>query len=295
MEPSWQPANDLEYALRAAIDEGDTQTYARLILDGVFCVPVLSDPGTPEQDVLRDHLQLGERDLLVFTSSAELRRYLGPLAQGHRTASFAELSADRLIIDPGLPIGAVLPPGVVAELAAGRQPVVPMAEVANAVQDEFRTTVRLMVLDEFAGDREPRAGLPPSSALETALAAALADRDEDAYLRALVAGEVVVPTTGPVPANEMPGIPPLPWRLAGTEEVPVVTVFSSAAMLAEVVGADHHHTTDLLFNVFIRWPDEHHVLCFNPGADTEVILSGAAVLELVDAIAEELSSGGGAS
>ncbi|OXM72970.1 hypothetical protein CF166_12920 [Amycolatopsis sp. KNN50.9b] len=209
------------------------------------------------------------------------------------TAGAAEEA--RFIIDPGLPITAVLPPAVVPELAEGRQATAPVSELRDVVRDEVRRLVPLLSLAEFAGDREPRTDLPPSNALEHALAAALAERNEEAYMRALVSGEVVVPTTGPVPANDLPGIPPLPWRLAGTDEIPVITVFSSVAMLEEVAGKDQHYTTDLLFNVFIRWPDERHVLCVNPGAETEMVLSGQAVLEITDLIATDLSSDGGGS
>jgi hypothetical protein len=295
VEPSWQPGNDLEHALQAAIDEGDPRRYARVVLDASFYVPVLPDPGTPDHDEVTRQLGLDEGDVLLFTSPAVLGGFLGAFARGHHEARFADVTAKRVIIDPGLPIGAVLPPEAVPELAEGRQDTVPMSEVREAVQEELRTVIPLMVLDEFAGNREPRTALPPSNALESTLAAALAGRNEDAFMQALVTGEVVVPTTGPVPVNDRPGIPPLPWRLAGTDEIPVITVFSSVAMLEEVAGKDQHHTTDLLFNVFIRWPDERHVLCFNPGADTQVVLSGEAVLEMVDVIAGELSSDGGGS
>ncbi|GHE91913.1 hypothetical protein GCM10017786_25630 [Amycolatopsis deserti] len=302
MEPSWQPGNDLEHALMAAIEEGDPQRYARLVLEATFCVPVLPDPGTPEREEVTRQLGLSEHDILVFTSPDVLGRFLGPVARGHTTATFAELTAGvaeaeqaRLIIDPGLPITAVLPPAVVPELAEGRQATAPVSELRDVVRDEVRRLVPLLALAEFAGDREPRTDLPPSNALEHALAVALAERNKDAYMRALVSGEVVVPTTGPVPVNDRPGIPPLPWRLAGTDEIPVITVFSSVAMLEAVAGKGQHHTTDLLFNVFIRWPDERHVLCFNPGAETEVVLSGQAVLEITDVIAADLSSDGGGS
>ncbi|MDQ0376137.1 SseB family protein [Amycolatopsis thermophila] len=295
MEPSWQPGNDLEHALQAAIDDGDPRRYARLVLDGSFYVPVLPEPGTPEREELTRQLGLGERDLIVFTSAAALGRFLGPYARGHHQAAFADLDADRLLIDPGLPIGADLPVPAISELAGGGLSTVPAAEFQGVVDDELRTVVRLLVLDDFAGEREPRTDLPPSNALEDALAAAVASGDDKAFLEALVTGEVVVPTTAPVPVTDRPGIPPLPWRLAGTDEIPVITAFSSVAMLEEVAGTDHHHTTDLMFNLFIRWPDERHVLCFNPGAATEVVLTGPAVLEMVDLIAEDLSSDGGTS
>ncbi|GAB3579766.1 hypothetical protein GCM10027445_48950 [Amycolatopsis endophytica] len=295
MEPSWQPGNDLEHALQTAIDDGDPRRYARLVLDATFYVPVLPDPGTPDHDEVTRQLGLAEGDVLLFTSPEVLGGFLGTFARGHDQVRFADVTAKRLIIDPGLPIGAVLPPEAVPELAEGRQDTVPMSEVRDVVRDELYTVIPMMVLDEFAGDREPRTDLPPSNALESTLAAALAGRNEDAFMQALVTGEVVVPTTRPVPVNDRPGIPPLPWRLAGTDEIPVITVFSSAAMLEEVAGKDQNHTTDLLFNVFIRWPDERHVLCFNPGAETQLVLSGTAVLEMVDVIAGELSAGGGGS
>ncbi|AIJ22190.1 SseB family protein [Amycolatopsis methanolica] len=295
MEPSWQPGNDLEHALMAAIEEGDPQRYARVVLDATFHVPVFPDPGTPEREEVTRQLGLAEHDILVFTSPAELERFAGPVARGRTTATFAELTAGaaegaRLIIDPGLPITAVLPPAVVPELAEGRQETAPVSELRDIVRDEVRRIVPLLSLAEFAGDREPRTDLPPSNALENALAVALAERNEDAYMQALVSGEVVVPTTGPVPVNDLPGIPPLPWRLAGTDEIPVITVFSSVAMLEAVAGKQQHHTTDLLFNVFARWPDERHVLCFNPGADTQLVLSGQAVLEITDLIAADLAA-----
>ncbi|WP_431904124.1 SseB family protein [Amycolatopsis thermoflava] len=296
VEPSWQPGNDLEHALMTAIEDGDPRRYARLVLDATFYVPVLPDPGTAERDEVTRQLGLTEHDILVFTSPAALGRFLGPVARGHVTATFAELTANvreedeaRFIIDPGLPITAVLPPAVVPELAEGRQATAPVSELRDVVRDEVRRLVPLLALAEFAGEAEPRTDLPPSNALENALAAALAERNEDAYMQALISGEVVVPTTGPVPVNDLPGIPPLPWQLAGTDEIPVITVFSSVAMLEAVAGKEQHHTTDLLFNVFARWPDERHVLCFNPGADTQLVLSGQAVLEITDLIAADLA------
>ncbi|NIH81464.1 SseB family protein [Amycolatopsis viridis] len=283
----------MEHALQAAIDAGDTRRYAQLVLDGSFYVPVLPAPGTAEHEQVTRPLGLGERDLMVFTSAEALGRFLGPYARGHTRAAFADLDADRLLINPGLPIGADLPVPAVRELAGGELTSVPSSVFQEAVQDELRTLVPLLVLDEFAGEREPRTDLPPSNTLENALAEAVATADDKAFLEALVPAEVVVPTTGPVPVNDRPGIPPLPWRLAGTDELPVITAFSSVAMCEEVMGKDHHHTTDLMFNLFIRWPDERHVLCFNPGAATEVVLTGRAVLELVDLIVADLSSDGG--
>ncbi|NIH84487.1 SseB family protein [Amycolatopsis granulosa] len=299
MEPSWQPGNDVEHALAAALDAGDSRRYAQLLLAAPVYLPVLPARDTPEWRELLELLLLEHEHLLVFTSPQSLAAVLGRFARDHVRTSFAEIAAQwpagsslQLAINPGLPIGAVLPPGGLVALAEGREDLVAASDVQDAVLDSMRRQVRGLVLEEFTAGREPGPVPPPSNALETELAAAIGGQDENAYLEVLVSGAVVVPTSRPVPDPGALGDEDFPWHTVGQGDFPVITLFSSAEML-DRIGAGQPYVTLPFLEVLARWPGERHVLCFNPGTETELILSGEGVFELVYSIAGALSPDSG--
>ncbi|MCF6423841.1 MULTISPECIES: SseB family protein [Amycolatopsis] len=295
MEPVWQPDNEIEHALQAALADGDGRRYAQLLLAAPVYLPVLPARGTPEWEELVGLLPLEREHVLVFTSPRSMAAVLGPFAQEHVQTTFAEIrgswqpgSSLQLAINPGLPIGAVLAPDALIALAEGREQLVAAADAEEAAFEEMRRRVRELVLEEFGAGREPGPVPAPSNALETALVAAVGGQDENAYLEALVNGQVVVATTRPVQDSDED----LPWRTAGSGDFPVVALFSSTAMLDRLAPGQPYATVPFL-GVLAQWPDESHVLCFNPGAETELILTGEGVFDLVEVVAGALSPGGG--
>ncbi|WP_027931417.1 SseB family protein [Amycolatopsis thermoflava] len=296
MEPVWQPDNEIEHALQAALAEGDGRRYAQLLLAAPVYLPVLPKRDTPEWHELVSLLPLEREHLLVFTSPRAMEAVLGPFAQDHVATTFGQIRAQwrpnstlQLAINPGLPIGSVLSPDSLIALAQGREQLVAAADAQEAAFEQMRRQVRGLVLEEFGAGREPGPVPAPSNDLETALVAAMGSQDENAYLEALVNGQVVVATTRPV---QDPG-EDLPWRTTRRGDFPVVALFSSPAMLERVAPGQPHATVPFL-GVLAQWPDEDHVLCFNPGTETELILSGEGVFELVEVIAGALSPDAGA-
>jgi len=292
----WQPDNEIERALQAALAERDGRRYAQLLLAAPVYLPVLPERDTPEWRELVSQLPLEREHLLVFTSPRSMEVVLGPFAPDHIATTFGEIRAQwragstlQLAINPGLPIGVVLPPDALIALAEGREQLVAAADVQEAAYEQVRRRVRGLVLEEFGAGREPGPVPPPSNELEAQLAGAIGRQDEDAYLEALVNAQVIVATTGP--AREPGG--DVTWRTTSRGDFPVVVLFSSPAMLNRIAPGQPHTTVPFL-GVLAEWPDEDHVLCFNPGTETELILTGEGVFELVETVAGALSPDAGA-
>ena len=293
MDFQWRPANQVESDMLAALQDGDSRRYAQLLREAQLYVPATPEPGGPWPTSLP--MPEGNH-VIVFTSEESLDWALGGVVDSWRRSDIAALSEihpgdAQLVVDPGVPIGVYLVLGEVEDLAEGRQELVPVEDVQDAMVDEVLGEVRSLVLADLGGDAEAAAALQPANELEERLREAVSELDFDAFLLALIGADVVVPAAEPVadPAAMENG--EFPWRILGDDETPVVPVFSSERALDTVAPGDGPRVTVSFLDVLLSWPGDDHVLCFNPGTSMELTLPGSGIPELVSAIAEAAAGG----
>lgn len=292
MDFEWRPANDVETDMLTALQDGDSRSFAQLLRTAPLYVPDAPQPGDPWPTSVP--MPEGNH-VLVFTSEEALDWALGGVVDTWRRTDIdglREIHPDhaQLVVNPGVPIGVYLVLGEVDDLAEGRQELVPVEQVQDAMVDEVLGEVRRLVLEELGGDADAAAALQPSNELEERLRDAVSELDFDTFLLALIGADVVVPTSAPAEASQIES-GEFPWRFLGDEDTPVVPVFSSEGVL-DVVAADGGPRVSVSFlDVLLNWPSEDHVLCFDPGTTMELTLPGASVPELVTAIAEAAAAG----
>ncbi|MDQ0376140.1 SseB family protein [Amycolatopsis thermophila] len=293
MDFEWRPANEVETGMLAALQEGDSRRYAQLLSDAVLYVPYAPEPGDPWPQSLP--MPEGNH-VVVFTSEESLDWALGGVVDGWRetgVAALREIHPDdaQLVVNPGVPIGVYLVLGEVDDLAEGRQELVPVADVQDAMVDEVLAEVRRLALAELGGDADAAAALQPANELEERLRDAVSELDFDTFLLALIGSDVVLPLAEPVDDPSRIEDGDFPWRILGDDEVPVVPLFSSERVADTVAPGGGPRVTVSFLDVLLNWPGEDHVLCFNPGTSMELTLPGSSVPELVTAIAEAAATG----
>ncbi|HVV11765.1 SseB family protein [Amycolatopsis sp.] len=289
MDSGWQPANQVERDMMTALQAGDSAAYARLVRSAPLFVPELPPEGSLQ---LPEGVQqlFGEDNIVVFTSEVSLYWLLSGLATGHERLTYDQVLARnpgqgrQLVINPALPIGVLLSPDEVDDVAEGRQTLMSVQDVQDTVVDGVLDEVRRMCLTELGGDIE-RAQAPLGDAaneLERRLARAVEQLNFDDFLLALLESDVVVPTTAET--SSTPASADFPWRVLGAVDSPMIPVFSSTTILDRVAPAEPPRTQVSFVELLLNWPSEEHVLCFNPGTSTELTLPGNSVPELVEAL-----------
>jgi hypothetical protein len=280
--PDWQPVNETEQALAIALNAGDARDYARTVLSATLYLAVPPAPDTAGWPELVRELEIDQPHMLVFTSLAGLSSVVGKYVKQYRETDFSTLArfwpdpSVLMALNPGLPINATLPLHAITGLADGDESLVPMGELAAVATEEAQAAVRAALLAELGGADTESAG-----ELETFLITAAHRGDFEAFLDALLGAEVVVPTTTAVPNPDQIIDPGFPWHTTEVGGLPVIAIFSSASLLAE----ERPRVTVPFVAAMAGWPDEKHVLCFNPGTRTELFLSGEAIAELVNELA----------
>lgn len=287
--------------MASALAAGDGEEYAKLLMSAPLSVPELPEPGTEPAREVAELLPPGTAYVLAYTSVSALAFALGDLAAGYQQLDFAALRqrwpdpGHQLAVNPGTPIAAFLPPQAVAEVAAGDRSLVPIEDLQRAMVDEAHTQIRRACLVELGGSlgsgAEPGAdpAAAPAGALEVALQAAVDREDGEAFLSALLAAQVILPTESPVPGPERIYDDGFPWRRTGSEQAPSIPVFGSAAALESTMAGDPPRIEVDFLDVLANWPDEAYALCFNPGRPTELILSGSTVLDLLEDMAGDVA------
>lgn len=289
METVWQPANEIEYELVHALQEENSRQFALLVQSARLYLPVLPEPGSADWQELSDLLPLEQRHVLVYTSAEALADVFGRFTSGHVEISYDELIAGwpteeelYLALNPGLPIGFVGPVGAIDDLAEGRESLVAIGHVQEAVRAELRGQIRQAVLAELGAESKP--SFVPTNPLETELVAALADGDENEYLTALMSGEVLVLTSQGAAGEDAL------WWVLETPTLPIVVAFSSRSIVEEICPSAPPGVVLPFLAVLTDWPSVDHALCFNPGTETELILTGDGLRELLNAATQALSS-----
>ncbi|MFB9908532.1 SseB family protein [Allokutzneria oryzae] len=292
MESGWAPANQVEQNMAAALEEGDGKRYANTVMSAPLFLPVLPERGSERWRELNTQLPLDQPHVLVFTSTEAMELLLGSYTRGHIQTDYPSLakrwpSPDfHLALNPGLPIGSVMPFGALEQLRTGQESLVSAEAVAESVQEEIRKQVRVACLTGLglAATAAPRPG-PPANELEVNLAAAMADADGEAFLTSVLEAELVVPTSAPVADPEAIHEPGFPWLELG----PAIPAFTSQEMLDRTVAdAPEHLVTVPFLALLANWPDPDHALCLNPGADTELILTGETLFTMLIEMADDL-------
>ncbi len=296
MDSGWQPANDLERDLLAAIEADDSRRYAELLRSSVLYVPRMSefaDDALPhDPDAYR--AGMGEADgagiAAVFTSAFTLFWSLGGLATGYEEYDFAALRRRRpdpdqpLAVNPGVPIGVLLTPRELDEMAGGRVVLAKVDGLLADATDRAQAEIRDLCLTRLGGD-ESRAAAAISedsaNALESTLIDCVENLDFDGFIEALMDSVVVVVTSRPVAGSPGIGGRGIPWRIVehadGRRAIPL---FSSATALEKVAGVRTDWVEAPFVDVVANWPGSGHILCFNPGTAVELTLPGDIVRQL---------------
>lgn len=280
--PDWQPVNETEQALAIALNAGDARDYARTVLSATLYLAVPPPPDTDGWPELVRELEIDQPHMLVFTSLAGLSSVVGKYVTQYRETDFPTLArfwpdpSVVMALNPGLPINATLPLHAITGLADGDESLVPMGELAVVATEEAQAAVREALLAELGGPDTESTG-----ELEAFLITAAHRGDFEAFMEALLGAEVVVPTTTAVANPDQIIDPGFPWHTTQVGGLPVIAIFSSATMLAE----ERPRVTVPFVAAMAGWPDEQHLLCFNPGTRTELFLSGEAIAELVNELA----------
>jgi hypothetical protein len=287
----WVAANAVEREMADALNGGDGPAYARLLTSAPLFIPNVPEPGTEAAQQVADLLPPGTPFVLAYTSPETLAWAMGEHAQGYQRLDFDELrqrwpdSRHQLAINPGSPIGVFLPLPTIPELAAGKTSLVSVGAFQDALMEELPAVIRAACLRELSGVDQPGdAGEhPPANQLETELRRAIAGKDSDRYLDALLGADVVLLTSAPVADPELIYEDEFPWRIVAGEQAPSITLFSSAEQLRRTVSGPAHWVQVPFFDVLANWPAEEYALCVNPGGAGELILPPPAVDELLSA------------
>lgn len=293
MEPDteqvWQPANEVEFALLSAVSDGDARGYARTVLSAPLYVPLPPGPDTKGWLEFVQALGLDFNHVQAFTSLEGMSTVVAPFVTEYHEGDFATLArfwpdpTVVLAINPGLPINAVLPLNALSALADGDESILPAADLADAMAEEAQVRVRQACLAELGDGRRP-VGPEPAGELEMSLAGAADRGDANAFLNALFDAEVVVPTTTAVADPDLITDSDFPWRIVSVGGLAVVPMFTSAAMLDRVASAEQPRALVQFLTVLACWPSEEHLLCLNPGSQTELFLSGETIENLVGSL-----------
>jgi hypothetical protein len=235
----------------------------------------------------------GRTHVIVFTSPDAMRAAGAPLGSV-RSITAADLVATWpdgswwLAVNPGLPIGARLPPDAVARL-----PVPPPApRVTVAVMPP---APRAPIHDQGSRPAAPAAAVPdaapglpgpagpepePTAPGEAELAVAIAGRDPDGFTAALLRAELHLPVDPDGSPSRDLTDPEFPWwRLPDANGQPAVAVFTSEARLRYVLG-DHDHVVLNAYRLASVWPDPQWAVAVNPGTSLAASLPGGALRDL---------------
>src|SRR5947208_15342556 len=133
-----------------ALRRGDARQYLEIVVEARLYLPAFDEAG-PQRLVT---FRAGDETYLpVFTSGEALARQLAGVV-AYRTTTYQELlekrpdPAWRLAIDPGLPIGALLPLDAVAAALSGEAPVSPVEPVDPTANNELEQAL----LDALAAE-----------------------------------------------------------------------------------------------------------------------------------------------
>jgi hypothetical protein len=295
MDSGWQPANDLERDLLAAMEADDSSRYAELLRSSMLYVPEFNDDApraARDPDAYRAGMGEGYRSGIaaVFTSPFTLFWSLGNLATGYDEYDLAALRRHHpdpdqpLAVNPGVPIGVLLTLRELDEMADGRMVLAEVNELLADATDRAQAEIREICLTRLGGGESRPAAITEGSAneLETKLIESVENLDFDGFIDALMDSVVVVVTSRPVTGSHEIRGHGFPWWIVEHDDGRcVIPVFSSAATLDKVTAVRADWVEVPFVDVLANWPGSGHILCFNPGTAVELILPGDTVRQLL--------------
>ncbi|WP_086829092.1 SseB family protein [Allokutzneria sp. NRRL B-24872] len=284
METGWGPANEVEREIAEALTTGDGKRFANAVITSPLYLPVLPEQGSERWRELSAQLPLDQPHVLVFTSTDAMSLLLGSYTRGHIETDYTSLVRSwpgpqfQLAINPGLPIGSVMPVEALEQLRTGKEELIPAEALSSLVEERVTKRMRELCLAGLGlGVGVLPAAAPPANELEEALDKASAEADGEAFLAALWESDVVVPTSEEVEEIVLDPEVGFPW-LDFEDAVPV---FTSQEQLERTSNSVEFSAVVPFLALLALWPDAHHTLCLNPGAPTELILSGETLLSIL--------------
>ncbi|GAA4013214.1 hypothetical protein GCM10022247_39900 [Allokutzneria multivorans] len=284
METGWGPANEVEREIAEALTAGDGRRFANAVIAAPLYLPVLPEHGSERWRELSAQLPLDQPHVLVFTSPDAMSRLLGSYTRGHIETDYASLTRSwpgpqfQLAINPGLPIGSVMPVEALDQLRTGKEQLIPAEALSSLVEERVNKQMRDLCLAGLGlGVGVLPRPAPPANELEAALAKASSEADGEAFLAALWEADVVVPTSEAVEEIELDPEQGFPW-LDFEDAIPV---FTSQEQLERTSSSVEFSAVVPFLALLALWPDSHHMLCLNPGAPTELFLSGETLLSIL--------------
>lgn len=265
MITTWSPANEVEARLLAAVAADERAEFFEIISAAPLYLPILGggdvSPGGASGRQLVTWDMGGVTYLVVFTSPVALAAVIDDPDVLWMMTSYPTLreqwpvSGWRLAVNPGLPIDAWATIEGISEAATG--------------------IVRVASTRDFLD----RSNASPEAAL---LAAAGPTMDE--CLTALLACEVLVPTSQPVAASWDPTAivgSDFPWRIVPGEGESAIAVFSTPETFAVGCPVGTPCVWMDVVSVVASWPDEALGLVVDEGSVSELRFSAAEVPALV--------------
>lgn len=291
MDSGWQPANDLERDLLAAMEADDSRRYAELLRSSVWYVPRMyefADDALPTAARDSDAYRAGIT--AVFTSPFTLFWSLGGLATGYQEYDLAALRRRHpdpdqpLAVNPGVPIGVLLTLRELDEMAGGRVVLAKVDELLVDATDRAQAEIRDLCLTRLGGDGSRAAAAvneDSANELEMKLIGCVETLDFDGFIEALMDSVVIAVASRPVAGfHEIRGHGFPWWIVEHADGRRVIPLFSSATTLEKVTAVPTDWVEVPFVDVVANWPGSGHILCFNPGTAVELILPGDAVRQL---------------
>jgi SseB protein N-terminal domain len=251
----WKPANEVEFALLQAWSDGDERAYFQILSRAPLYLPASAAAQRRGSATLYSWESDGVRVVPVYTSVEALAHSAGGVADAYAVTTYPELAANWP--DPAWKLA--VDPNLSIGVYAG------IEDVARGARGE-------PVVASAAGQ----------------------GGGVQAYLRALLVSDVLVPTARPVPDPAEIAGPDFPWLPVPGRPDRAIAVFSSAERLAEgwpELPPDEPPPAVLVPFVSVAefWPGPEYALVINAGTPLELTLPGDEVRELVDAMRAELT------
>ena len=251
----WQPANDVERALRDAMARGAVDDYRGVLGSATLTLPLR--PGATRADPSVQPWATGHADgrtfIIAFTSLDAMQRAVGADTATARELPFPDVAETWpdpgvwLAVNLGTPVQALFDAEAVARTA-------------------------------WLGER---AAYPVDAALRAAVRAG----DETAYALGLLAADLVLPVSPEAPPSAIPGDADFAWWRSSTADgAPVIVAYSSRQRLRADLG-DVAHTVVDMPEVLAGWPDRTTALAVNPGMPIAGLISGPAMVGIADWVA----------
>jgi hypothetical protein len=252
---TWEPANDTERALAAALARDDQREYFRILATAPLYLA--GNAGENPQVLLLP--ANGEQYLAVFTSVEALTAAAEGVATRWVRTTYTDLAAHwpdprwRLAIDPSLGIGAMLRVGDIARGARGE--------------------LRLPTGPQLLAPPLPGTDFSPANAAEWGMARALADGDAGRYFDAFVSAAVLVVTTPT-------GAPDVTVDPDGTA---VIAVFTSPALLTRGRPGQPRWVEVEFLDLLRRWSPTGCAMRINPSSPLEMFIGVDRLAEMIAA------------